>query len=304
MYGISLVYVDPAGTFDNNGYSGVGIGDTSTLVMVGFGGIDISNNVNAGVSASGGLFQSYGGVTISSNTAIPNAGSVSGFGVDVRGGGRVQFGALFGPNIIQNNQAGGVSLQEVAEASFWGGNYVNGYPNILQNNGPVGVVVSYGSQATFYDSAQILNHTEVGVDVYGNSQAYFNLSNTLQGNGTNTNFTERAGLRVDGNSEAYLRGAKFLQNGGPAILNLVNSSVDFAGLTFTQNSGGKVFCDSTSYMLTDLPKSQQNPAHGVACETPHSMGNHRSYAMSAPHMPDLSKLKAKHDYHVNLSRQH
>ena len=107
----------------------------------------------------------------------------------------------------------------------------------------MGVVVSYGSQATFYDSARVLNHTEVGVDVYGNSQAYFNANNTVQNNGTNTNVTERAGLRVEAIRKLTCAARSSCR--GPGNLTLMNSSVDFAGLTFAHNSSGSVFCDST-----------------------------------------------------------
>jgi hypothetical protein len=275
------------------------------VALYAFGGsIDISNNVSAGIICFSCMIQNDGNVTISGNKAVPGSLAVSGFGVDLRGAARAQFGAFYGPNVIQLNQSGGISLQENSEISFFGGALIpGGQLNILQNNGPVGVVVSYGSQATFFESARILNHSEVGVDVYGHSQAYFSGDNKIQFNATGS-APSRAGLRVDGDSEALLRDGEISQNSGPGILALVNSSVDFADLVFGQNEGGSVVCDSTSYMASDLSKSQQNPSHGIICQTPHNFGNHRNYKMAAPHVHDVTKLKAQHNYYQNLIAHH
>jgi hypothetical protein len=178
--------------------------------------------------------------------------------------------------------------------SFWG----VGHLNIVQNNGPVGVVVSFGSQATFFEGARILGHGDVGIDVYGNSQAYFHGDNKIQGNGTDQD-PARAGLRIDGNSEAFLRGGEISQNGGPA-LGLMNSSLDFANLSFRRNLGGNIYCDSSTYMDSDLTKSQATPAQGIVCQTPHYFGRHHDYQMAPPMLPDWSKQKARHDYYQKL----
>lgn len=301
----SDAYIFPSGSFDNNANAGIYSDSNSFVALYAFGGtIDISNNMNAGIVCFSCMVQNDGNVTISGNKAVPESLAVSGFGVDLRGASRAQFGAFYGPNLIQLNQNGGVSLQENSEISFFGGALIpGGQLNIIQNNGPVGVVVSYGSQATFFEGIRIFGHTEVGVDVYGHSQAYFHGDDKIDGNGTGQ-AASRAGLRIDGDSEGLLRGSEFSQNGGPGILALVNSSVDFAKLVFGQNQGGSVVCDSSSYMASDLSKSQQNPANGISCQTPHNFGNHRDYKMAAPHVPDVTKFKARHNYYQNLIAHH
>lgn len=301
----SDAYIFPSGSFDNNGGPGIYSDSNSFVAIFPFAGtVDISNNVSAGIVCFTCSIGVYGNVSITSNKVETGSLAVSGFGVDLRGAARAQFGAEYGPNTIEQNQSGGVSLQENSEISFFGGALIlGGQLNIIQNNGPVGVVVSYGSQATFFEGARILNNTEVGVDVYGHSQAYFHGDDKVDGNGTGP-VASRAGLRIDGDSEALLRGSEFSQNGGPAILALVNSSVDFANVVFGQNQGGSVVCDSSSYMASDLSKSQQNPAHGISCQTPHNFGNHRHYKMAAPHVPDVTRLKAQHNYYQQLIAHH
>jgi hypothetical protein len=302
----SDAYIFPSGSFDNNGNAGIYSDSNSFVGLFAFGGgtIDISNNVSAGISCFGCVLGAFGNVTITGNKAETGSLAVSGFGVDLRGAARGQFAAANGPNLVQLNQSGGVSLQENSEISFYGGALIpGGQLNIIQNNGPVGVVVSYGSQATFFEGVRVLNHTEVGVDVYGHSQAYFHGDNKIDWNATGS-APSRAGLRVDGDSETLLRGSEFSNNGGPAILALVNSSVDFANLVFGQNQGGSVVCDSSSYMASDLTKPQQNPSHGIYCQSPHNFGNHRDYTMGAPHIPDVSRLKARHDYYQKLIAKH
>jgi hypothetical protein len=95
---------------------------------------------------------------------------------------------------------------------------------------------------------------------------------------------------VDGNSEALLRGANISQNNGPAILALVNSSADFAGVTFSGNTG-VITCDSSSTMVSDLSVVARTPASGVACATAHSLGN-RLVNVPTPAVPDTTPWKA------------
>jgi hypothetical protein len=226
------------------------------------------------------------------------------FGIDLRGGAHAQIGALFGPNTISGNQSGGASLQETAEISFWS----IGQPNVIQNNGPVGVTAGLGSQVTFADisgplGAQITDHASAGVELYGNSQAYFLGANQVLRNGTLTD-PRSAGIRVDGNSEALLRGGQVAQNNGPGILALVNSSVDFTGVTFTGNGGGDIIdCDSSSWMVSDLAKPNRVPGAGVACRTPHALGN-REISKTEPSIPDWSANKALHDKYAKAAVKH
>jgi hypothetical protein len=70
----------------------------------------------------------------------------------------------------------------------------------------------------------------------------------------------------------------------------VNSSVDLTGVSFSSNSGGVVVCDSSAYMVSDLTAGM-NTAPGVACRTPHALGN-RSITKLRPALLDFTALKA------------
>jgi hypothetical protein len=180
---------------------------------------------------------------------------------------------------------------------------------VIQGNGPVGVSVGLGSQVTFFDitgafNAQITDHTAAGVDLYANSQAYFNGSNQILRNGTLSD-PRSAGIRVDGNSEVFLRGGQVAQNSGPGILALVNSSADFTGVSFSGNAGGEIItCDSSSWMVSDLtrPGSTVSTA-GVVCKTPHALGN-RDVFKALPTTPDWSGHKAQYDKYAKAAVKH
>jgi hypothetical protein len=302
--GMSDVTVGASGGFDHNTAGGMNITGNSLVAIVAWAGpVDISNNGGPGVWASQANFSTLGSTTISNN--VFGAGSNSGFGIDLRGGAHGQIGAIFGPNVISGNQSGGAWLQETAEISFWS----IGQPNLIQSNGPVGVSAGLGSQVTFADisgplGAQISDHTSAGVDLYANSQAYFLGGNQVLRNGNVTN-ARSAGIRVDGNSEVFLRGGQVALNNGPGILALVNSSADFAGVTFSGNTQGEIItCDSSSTMVSDLtrPNSPFLPA-GVVCRTPHALGN-RDIFKALPQPQDWSARKAQYDRYAKLAVKH
>jgi hypothetical protein len=265
--------------------------------------IDVSNNVGFGLYAARADINVLGNVRIANNKAVPNSPFTSGFGIDFRGGARGLLLGLWGPLVIEGNETGGISLQENAELSILGGNVVPGWtPVLIQSNGSTGVSAAFGSQLTFYTGdagVQILNHKDVGIDVYANSQAYFYGDTTITHNGFSSN-PSRAGLRIDGNSEAFLRGADISQNGGPGILVLVSSSVDFSGVTFRSNGNGPIVCDSSAYMITDLTGTSAYPGASLPCKVPHNLGNHRHYD-TAIHVPDWSHSKAMEDKYSKLA---
>ncbi|HKV64417.1 MAG TPA: right-handed parallel beta-helix repeat-containing protein [Candidatus Acidoferrum sp.] len=302
--GMSDVTIGASGAFSHNGAGGMNINGNSTVGLVAWAGpVDISNNVGAGVAAFSGNFNTLGPTTITNNTL--NGTFSQGYGLDLRGGGRAQIGALFGPNVISGNQNAGASLQENAEISFWS----IGQPNLIQGNGPVGVLAGFGSQVTFADisgplGAVITDHTSAGVDLYANSQVYFLGANQVLRNGTLAN-PRTAGIRVDGNSEVFMRGGQVAQNNGPAILALLNSSVDFTGVTFAGNAQGQIItCDSSSWMVSDLAKSTSAfLSPGVACKTPHGLGN-RDVFKSMPTTPDWSAHKAQFDKYAKTAVKH
>jgi len=292
------------GTFNNNGGYGIRTDNNSYVSIGSWGGItDISNNKTAALWIGQGSFSTIGNTHMANNAFTTNPGLR--VAVDMRGGGKAQMGAFFGPNVIENNPNGGVSLQENAEISFWSLPQFSG-PNIIRNNGPFGVEAGFGSQVTLA-GAHITGHTGPGVDIYAHSQLYG--TSQLQGLGTTqilnngtTGDPLSAAIRVDGNSEALLRGVNISQNNGPAILALVNSSADFSGMAFNGNAG-VIACDSTSTMVSDLTISARTPASGVSCTTAHSLGN-RLISVPAPAVPDITPWKAMHSrYQQRASAQ-
>jgi Right handed beta helix region len=303
--GMSDVTVGASGAFDHNGNGGINVNGNSLVAIVAWAGpVDISNNSGPGVWESGGsVFTTLGPTTITNN--VSGVGTNPGYGLELLGGARAQIGSLFGPNTIAGNQAGGAFLQENSEISF----FSLGQPNVIQGNGPVGVSVGLGSQVTFFDisgavNAQITGHTSAGVDIYSNSQAYFNGANQILQNGTFSD-PRSAGIRVDGNSQVLLRGGQVAQNNGPGILALVNSSADFTGVTFAGNAQGEIIsCDSSSWMVSDLTRSSSAlAAAGVACRIPHALGNRDGFK-SLPTTPDWSAHKARFDKYAKLAVIH
>jgi len=302
--GMSDVTIGASGTFSHNGNGGMNINSNSLVGLVAWAGsVDVSNNSGPGVWESGSsVFTTLGPTTITNN--VSGVGTNPGYGLQLLGGARAQIGSLFGPNTIAGNQAGGASVQENSEISF----FSLGQPNLIQGNGPVGVSVSLGSQVTFYDisaafNAQITDHTAAGVDLYANSQAYFNGSKQILRNGTVSD-PRSAGIRVDGNSEVFMRGGQVAQNNGPGILALVNSSADFTGVSFTGNAHGAIIaCDSSSTMVSDLTQPNSTPPAGVSCRTPHALGG-RQVTKSQPAVPDWSASKAQLDKYAKVAVKH
>lgn len=289
----SDIAVITTGSFSNNGDRGIVIGTNSFVNINAFAGtVEISNNQGAALWISQGNFATLGNMHIANSGHTPN-GNLA-VAIDMRGGGKAQMGSLFGPNVIENNPNGAVSLQENAEISFF--SILPNGQNIIRNNGPFGIEAGFGSQVTLV-GAQITGHSGPGVDIYAHSQLYGSsqiagLSATqIQNNGT-AGDPLSAGVRVDGNSETLLRGVTISQNNGPGILALTNSSVDFAGTTFSGNTG-VITCDSTSSMVSDLANAARTPAAGVVCATAHTAGN-RSVNVPAPAVPDISIWKKLH----------
>ncbi len=286
-----------SGSFDNNQGNGI-YNDSNSFVYIASwaGTTDVSNNQRSALWNGQANFLTFG------NTHMANNGLVA---IDSRGGGKTQLGSLSGlaPNVIENNPNGGISLQENAEISLWS---ISGNPNIVRNNGPFGVEAGFGSQVTLA-GAQVIGHSGPGVDIYGHSQLYgtsqlVGLAGTQISNNGTAGDPLSAAIRVDGNSEALLRGVTISQNNGPAILALVNSSIDFAGDT-TRGNTGLISCDSTSTMVSDLPLAARTPAAGVSCTTAHSLGN-RIVSAPSPAVPDLSVWKKMHsDYQQRSSAQ-
>jgi hypothetical protein len=139
-----------------------------------------------------------------------------------------------------------------------------------------------------FDGVEISGHSGPGLDLFAMSQAYLFGANSIHNNGVASD-SRSAAIRMDGNSEVFLRGGNVVQNVGPAILALVNSSADFKGVSFGSNTGGVITCDSSAFMISDI-SSGYSPSV-VNCRTPHSLGN-RNMWKPVPVAPDWSALKA------------
>jgi hypothetical protein len=289
--GLSDVSVWGPAQFDNNGTEGIYLSDGSVVGFSTWGGpADISNNHGSGVWLSyGSVFSTLGNTTIESNVTYPGASPGQGFGIRILGASKVQIGTCFGPNQIAGNLGGGVDIEENSELSFW--NCGAPYQSYITANGPVGISSGLGSQVTLYENAQISGHTQSGVELYGKSQLNVFGTNLISENGTSGD-PRSAGIVVDGNSEAYLRGGQITSNEGPGILALVNSSADFAGATFSGNSGGVIVCDSSAYMVSDLLAPGRS-APGIVCRTPHNLGNRHSLGGNRPATPNETQQKQK-----------
>jgi hypothetical protein len=80
--------------------------------------------------------------------------------------------------------------------------------------------------------------------------------------------------------------------------------VDFANLYFGQNTDGGIVCESSAYVVSDITNSLMNPPAGIACRTPHNFGGHRTYKLTAPHLPNWNPQKAQHDFYRKLIADH
>jgi Right handed beta helix region len=282
----STVTVDGYGTYDFNGGDGIYIAQNSTLILQAWGGpIDLSYNRGRGLGIDRSVFQTIG------NTWIMNNGSE--YGLDMEGRSTGLMVPIFGPNVVSNNPVVGIHVAEDSQLSIGGDPSWAPYLNIVQGNGSVGIADAYGGQLTLFGQTQIQDHPTAGIDVYGNSQLTFLSgfgSNQVTHNGFGTG-PARAGIRLEGNSQGQIRGAGISQSGGPGILNLVNSSVDVGGSTFSSNAGGAIACDGSAVLVSDLPPSALGPAN--ACRVGGQSSHNRDHFAFT--IPDWKRQKASSD---------
>ena len=294
-----VIVLGPA-SFDLNGGGGIQLESHSTLLLSDFAGAtQISNNLGPGIWISqGSLVSSLGATTLANNVNSSNsllgASQQPGWGLVLLGASIAQFGTCFGSNLFANNQGGGISLQENSELSLWSCGAPN--QNVVQGNGGVGISAGFGSQVTLYDRVQVTGHAGPGVDVFGGSQLFSSGQNLFSQNGTPGDLRSAA-IRLDGNSEAFLRGGQITANQGPGIMALMNSSADFTGLTFSGNSGGIITCDSSAYMVSDLPPAA---SRSVDCHTPHNLGSRHMSSPSAA-IPDSTLIKSRQDQYRKMA---
>jgi hypothetical protein len=280
----SEVTVNHTGTFDYNAGGGVFAGLNSTLYFSGWWpntGVqfEMVGNIGSGLHLDRSVFESTGNTTIS-NT-VPAAGGVfpDGFGIIAFGASNGGLFSMTGPNTLAGNNGGGIFLGEKSEFSLGGGQSWAPYTDTVRGNGPYGIFAEFGSQVTVFGATQIIDHTTAGVDIYSDSQAAIYGNNQISHNGTGLD-PSRSGILLEGNSQAYIRGATISQNGGPGVLNLVNSSADVSGTTFVSNAGGPVTCDGTAVLNSD--SSTSTLGSSSACRVSPVLGNQR---LSNPKKP-------------------
>jgi|SRR5579864_1117184 len=282
-----VAIIGAGGSFDNNASSGIWANVGSLVWLNNWAGpVDVSNNSLDGIECE----QSTCGIL--GNTTLLNNG-IS--GIDLVGGSKMEVAAYYGPNLIQGNTSSGVSARERSRISIF-------TPHTsIRSNGPVGVAVGFGSQVTLSD-VEISGQSSAALDLYGNSQAWLFGANQIENNGSSGD-PASAALRIDGNSEVFLRSGTIRNNIGPALLALVNSSVDFSDVIFAVNTGGIVSCDNTAVVVSDLSPAVLGPLQAAGCKTPRRVGN-REVAKPALQRPNSAAQKARHDNYVALSKQH
>jgi Right handed beta helix region len=292
--GNSSVYIQGSGNFSGNANRGIDVSENSTLWLFGWGGpISINDNSQFGINLDQSDLFSYGNVQLENNTGAP----YSGYGVQIIRGSRALFLALNGDNTVSGNQTAGIFIDSHSQAQLVGGSYLGtSFENYVQQNGPSGIVVRYGSQLTLATAGYVTGHSEVGIDVFGNSQLAMYGNNFIQNN------PGQAAIRLDGNSQAQLYNAVISGNGGPGVLILGNSSAVVQTDSVTSNSGGPILCDTSAYLVTDLAPPVLGS--GNACKTPSLPGIHR-FHMEHPtfNPPDWRPQKAIEDrYRLNIPR--
>ena len=268
----SDVTINGAGTFSNNGATGINAGSNSTLYFNAWGGnVDISNNTGIGLNADRSVVGGYGNMTINNTRAVPGATPPNGVGINEFGGAKAGIFAGFGPISISSNAGGGVLLWETSELSLGGNISWATNPVTVQGNGAVGITAVYGSSLTLFGT-QVTGHTTAGISLYGNSQAAIAMGSAsdISGNGTGTG-PGRAGIVVEQGSQALVSGATIQNNGGPGILGLVHATLDVESSTFSSNAGGAIVCDQSTALATDLPHSALGSANACTVAPP---GNH------------------------------
>lgn len=85
------------------------------------------------------------------------------------------------------------------------------------------------------------------------------------------------------------------------MLGLVNSSLDFSGVTFAGNTGGIITCDNTAVMVSDLTPAELGPTESASCKTPRLRVN-REVERPAFVLPDSTAQKAVHEKYVALAK--
>ena len=288
----SQVTIAGAGTFSNNGDTGINASVNSTLSISAWGGIvDISNNTDFGINADRSVMNLFGNITINNTKGVPGGNLPNGYGISEFGGAKAGIFAGFGPISISSNANGGVSLQETSELSLGGNISWAPYLVNIQGNGPLGIALDYGASLTLIGGVTISDHTTAGVSLYGNSQAAIYNSNQIVHNGTGTD-SDRAGIQVKSGSQALVSTASIQNNGGPGIIGLLHATLDVEGSTFSSNAGGAIVCDPSTALETDLPHSVLGSAN--AC-TVSSSGNHQPHGSANMNLglPDWQNIKAR-----------
>jgi hypothetical protein len=216
-------------------------------VQLNFGVLTVDGNAGPGVSMDGGRLQFYGGDENS-------------------------------PGLIENNNTGGIMMNDAASATLWDAFHIH-------NNGSTGISVSGSSSVTFYAGVDSNGHNEV-TTIDGHSTVGLTLSESssadiygphaiIKNGSAGADPGSSGGISLEGSSLNIGAGAHVDSNIGLGIrlvvksdLTMFNMTVSnntaegvletnlsgggfYSPLTFSHNGGGSLVCDDLSVAFGD-----------------------------------------------------
>jgi len=268
------------GQYSNNPGGGINLIQSSYLYL---NSTSIDNNAVYGIWADQSEVWTDGGLEIANTTGGP----YNGMGVSLASGSRGNFYTWAGNNNITGNQTAGFSVDQGARLVLMGGSVQAGYANNINGNGATGIALRAGSHATLGGGTHIANHSDVAIDVWGQSQVMMFADNVIQSN------TGQAAIRIDGNSEGLIWNAAITGNSGPGVLAVNNSSAEVAGDALNGNTGGPFVCDATSHVITDLSPDMLGSSN--SCKPSTGSGHHVHLVPPTSSGPRPNPVKAAED---------
>jgi len=274
-------------TIKNNSAAGIFISNQSQLTLGTYPAQRIritGNGFNGGGDGIGGL--NIDGSQVQLNFGVLTIDGNAGAGITMEGG-RLQFygGGPDAPTGIIENNSMGLTLNDAASATLWGGFRI-------RNNGSTGISVSGASSITFYaitDSkgnnavTTISDHSSVGLALSQSSSAQIYGAHVISKNGSAS--TPAGGISLEGASLTIGSGTHVDGNIGPGISLTVKSDLILFDMTvadntqdgvletnlsgggfykplvFHGNGGVSLFCDKFSVAFGDV-----DTIHDVDCK--------------------------------------
>ena len=229
-------------TIKNNSAAGIFISDQSQLTLGTYSAQRIritGNGFNGGGDGIGGL--NIDGSLVQLNFGVLTIDGNAGAGITMEGG-RLQFygGGPDAPTGIIENNSMGLTLNDAASATLWGGFRI-------RNNGTTGISVGGASSITFYaitDSkgnnsvTTIDDHSTVGLALGQSSSAQIYGPHVIRKNGSAN--TPGGGISLEGASLTIGGGTQVASNIGSGISLVVKSDLIMFNTTVSDNSADGV----------------------------------------------------------------